>query len=296
MLLIAPAMAVCALVGWLRGGRGWLAVIWMGLAIWILVSSIPGVGTFDPLARGWSLILASAFGCVSAVAPDRPFFTRALSATGIAFGLSLALVLALRVSPARVGQSISDEITRRVEVSEAEWRQRASTPEWREFIQKYPGAAEMVAQGEAQVRVVRPFSITYFPALLALESLAMLGLAWSLYHRASRTRIGVPLRPLREFRFNDQLVWGLVLGVTLLLLPTLQDARGLGLNVAGFFGVLFALRGLGVLDWFLTPRGVVRGLFFFAIVLAWPVVSVFSLGLGLGDTWIDWRGRARPAA
>jgi len=26
------------------------------------------------------------------------------------------------------------------------------------------------------------------------------------------------------------------------------------------------------------------------------VVSVFSLGLGLGDTWIDWRGRARPAA
>lgn len=82
----------------------------------------------------------------------------------------------------------------------------------------------------------------------------------------------------------------------MLVLPTLQDARGLGLNFAAFFGVLYALRGLGVLDWFLSPRGVVRVLFFFAIFLAWPVVSVFSLGLGLGDTWIDWRGRARPAA
>ena len=154
----------------------------------------------------------------------------------------------------------------------------------------------MMDQGEAQLRTVPPLSARLFPALLALESLAALGLAWSLYHRASRTRIGAPLRRLSEFRFNDQLVWGVVLGVTLLVVPTLRDARGLGLNLVGFFGVLYALRGLGVLDWFLAPRGVVRLLFFIAIFLAWPVVSVFSLGLGLGDTWIDWRGRARPAA
>ena len=102
------------------------------------------------------------------------------------------------------------------------------------------------------------------------------------------------MRPLSEFRFNDQLVWGLVAGVTLLVLPTLNEARGLGLNLAAFFGVLYALRGLGVLDWFLAPRGFVRVLFIIAIFLAWPVVGVFSLGLGLGDTWIDWRGRARP--
>ena len=154
----------------------------------------------------------------------------------------------------------------------------------------------MVDQGEAQMRAIPSFSAQLFPALLALESLALLGLAWSLYHRASRTRIGRPLQPLSAFRFNDQMVWGVVVGVTILILPTLREAQGVGLNLVGFFGVLYALRGLGVLDWFLAPRGIVRVLFFIAIFLAWPVVSVFSLGLGLGDTWIDWRGRARPAA
>ena len=44
-------------------------------------------------------------------------------------------------------------------------------------------------------------------------------------NRASRTRIGAPLRPLSEFRFSDQLVWGVVVGVTILVLPTLQDVR-----------------------------------------------------------------------
>ena len=296
MVLIAPAMAVCALLGWLAGGRLWLAAIWMALALWILATPIQGAGAFDPLARGWSVVLASSFGIVSAVAPTRPFFTRALSATGIAFAVGLLMVVGLRISPATVARNVAAEITRRVEASEAEWQTRESSPEWKEVTQKYPAAAQMVAQGEAQVRAVKPFSITFFPALLALESRAALGLAWSLYHRASRTRIGEPLRKLRDFRFHDQLVWGLVLGVTMLVLPTLQDARGIGLNFAAFFGVLYVLRGLGVLDWFLSPRGFVRVLFFLAMFLAWPVVSVFSLGLGLGDTWIDWRGRARPAA
>ena len=38
-----------------------------------------------------------------------------------------------------------------------------------------------------------------------------------------RARLGAPLRPLREFRFNDQLVWGLIVGLTIMLLPTLES-------------------------------------------------------------------------
>jgi len=102
----------------------------------------------------------------------------------------------------------------------------------------------MVEQGQAQLRQIPPLTSQFFPALLAMESVAMLGLAWSLYHRASRTRIGAPLRALSEFRFNDQLVWGFVLGVTVLVVPTLQEARGVGLNLLLFFGVLYALRGI----------------------------------------------------
>ncbi|MBK6306480.1 MAG: hypothetical protein IPF47_12525 [Gemmatimonadetes bacterium] len=296
MVLIAPAMAVCALLGWMSGGRLWLAVIWLGLAFWILSTSMPGAGPFDALARGWGTVLAASFGVVSAVAPRRPFLTRALSATAMAFAVALAVIVAMRVPPATVSRHVTDELARRFAAAESEWTARTASPEWKEMVQKYPTAATMVEQGEAQLRSVPPFTTRLFAALLAMESVAMLALAWSLYHRASRTRIGSPLKVLSEFRFNDQLVWGVRAGVTLLVVPTLQEARGLGLNLAGFFGVLYALRGLGVLDWFLAPRGVVRLLFYIAIFLAWPVVSVFSLGLGLGDTWIDWRGRARPAA
>lgn len=296
ILLIAPAMAVCALLGWMQGGRLWLAVVWTVLAGWILTIAIPDAGGFLLLAKGWAVVLAASFGLVSAAAPRRGFLTRALSATAMSFAVALVLIVAMRVAPATVAQQVTGEFSRRLAASEAEWSARTTSPEWKKLTEKYPEATAMVDQGEAQLRSVPPLSAQLFPALLALESLVALGLAWSLYHRASRTRIGAPLRPLRDFRFSDQLVWGVVVGVTILVLPTLADVRGVGLNFVVFFGVLYALRGLGVLDWFLAPRGFVRVLFFIAIFLAWPVVSVFSLGLGLGDTWIDWRGRARPAA
>jgi len=296
ILLIAPAMAVCALIGWMHGGRLWLAAVWVGLAVWILMSRSPGSGTFDLLARGWATVLAASFGVVSAVAANRSFLVRALSAVAISFAAAFTVVVASRAPADFVSSQVDGELSRRLAAAENEWSARTSSPEWKSWTERYPGAAAMVAQGETQLRGVPRWTSRLFPALLAIESLALLGLAWSLYHRASRTRIGAPLRPLAEFRFSDQMVWGVVLGVTLLVVPTLQDARGIGLNLVVFFGVLYALRGLGVLDWFLAPRGLVRLLFFIAIFLAWPVVSVFSLGLGLGDTWIDWRGRARPAA
>jgi len=296
IILIAPAMAVCALLGWMNGGRPWLAALWIALAVWILSGPVPGAGAFDTLARGWGTILAASFGVVSAAAPRHPFLTRALSATAMAFAVALAVIVVTRVEPVAVVEAVSTEFGRRITASESEWSARAASAEWKELMERYPAAAAMVQQGETQLRALPPVSTRLFPALLGLESVAVLGLAWSLYHRASRTRIGAPLKALREFRFNDQLVWGVVLGVTLLVVPTLREARGAGLNLLLFFGVLYALRGLGVLDWFLSPRGVVRLLFFIAMFLAWPVVGVFSLGLGLGDTWIDWRGRARPAA
>lgn len=293
-MLIAPAMAGCALVGWTLGGRVWLAGVWCALAGWILMTPLPGAGSYDPLARGWALLLAGAFTLVSAVAPSKPFFPRALSATGLSFLLGTLLMLGARVEPSRLVTMFEAEFGRRLDASSAQWQRSASTSEWRDLSAKYPAVASVVEEGERQLRAIPPLTAALFPALLALESVAGLGLAWSLYHRASRTRVGAPLRPLSEFRFNDQFVWGLVLGVTLLVLPTLREARGLGLNLVVFFGALYALRGLGVLDWFLAPRGVVRVLFILAIFLAWPVVGVFALGLGLGDTWIDWRGRARP--
>jgi hypothetical protein len=156
-------------------------------------------------------------------------------------------------------------------------------------------AIESGAQGAA----------TVFPALLGLESLLVLALAWALFHRLSRVRIGAPLAPLREFRFNDQFVWGLIVGLVIFLLPSLAGMRGLGSNLVLFFGALYAIRGFGVLSWFLAPGALVAALVVGFAMLWWPVLSpvavlgfmllaLAAFGLGLGDTWADWRSRARP--
>ena len=295
IVLLAPAMAACALVGWVHGGPGWLAATWTGLALWIVAGTGAGLGAYEALARGWGLLLAAAFGVVGMTARSRAFLPRALAATGLAVGAALVVMGVSRSAPGVVQGRVADEIGRRLAAAESEWQVRSSSAEWRDLVRRYPDAATVMDQGEAQLRAIPPITVRYFPALLALESVAMLGLAWSLYHRASRQPIGEALRPVREFRFNDQLVWGFILGITLLVLPTLREARGVGGNLLAFFGALYVLRGLGVLEWFLGPRGILRALFYLAMFLAWPIVGAIALALGLGDTWIDWRGRARPA-
>jgi len=93
--------------------------------------------------------------------------------------------------------------------------------------------------------------VPFFPALLALESLGALALCWGLYHRISRTRLGEQLAPLRDFTFTDHLVWGLIAGIVLFVLPVPDAWRGTGANLLVFFGALYAVRGLAVLAWYL---------------------------------------------
>jgi hypothetical protein len=62
-----------------------------------------------------------------------------------------------------------------------------------------------------------------------------------------------------------------------------------------FFGGLYAIRGLGVMAWFLTPG---RLAFAVAVLLLFmfPLLGVLTFGIGIGDTWVDWRNRARTPA
>src|SRR5439155_3566679 len=147
--------------------------------------------------------------------------------------------------------------------------------------------------------------LAVFPALLALQSLAALAIGWATYHRLGRARLGAPLGQLKEFRFNDQLVWGLIVGLTIVLLPTLAAMRGIGSNLLVFFAALYAVRGLGVLTWFMAPGALAITLGVGFVMLLWPVLNVIAVlafmmlgvtavALGLGDTWADWRNRARP--
>jgi hypothetical protein len=179
--------------------------------------------------------------------------------------------------------------------------------EWTDLTARFPQLAPAPAEIEQQLTTLSRLGLGVFPALLALESLLALALAWALYHRLSRARIGAPLRPLREFRFNDQLVWGLIVGLTISFLPTLQGLRGVGRNLLVFFYALYAIRGLGVLVWLLAPGALIATITVGFAMLWLPVIKfaaafglmlllVAAFVLGLGDTWADWRRRARPSA
>ena len=309
LLLVVPAIAVCTLIAWWAGGRVWLALAWIAVSAWMLYHPLSPAGPYDALARGWSILLASVFGVVNLAGTRRPFLSRALSTVALTFAIGIAIVLVSSVAPSRVQRSLSDELNRRAATWNANAERVSESPVWQRVQADFPKLAQFLNVNERLGRVMPDMSRRLFPALLALESLAALALAWGLYHRISRTRIGPPLGALQSFSLNDQLVWGFVAGITIIVIPSLSVIRELGLNLATFFGVLYALRGLGVLTWFLAPRRVAAAFFTVLVLASWlglwlvswrvPVALLVallavSIGLGLGDIWLDWRGRVRP--
>src|SRR5690348_439607 len=302
LLLLLPALAACCLVGWWAGGRFSLAVIWVGLAAWVLAqSALPG--SFFNLVRGWSLLLAGAFGLVCLFGPKRPFFPRALTALCLALGIVLLMGLRGPLTVGRASQAVQVEFARRAVDAMATFR--TFVTQHPEVTQKMPEMNPMLNECEGRLRATSKAGAGLFPSLLLLESLVALALAWTTYHRISRTRLGAPLGPLKDFRFNDQLVWGLIAGLAIVFIPALDFINGTGRNLLVFFGALYAIRGFGVLSWFLAPGALAGTLMVGFAMLWWPVLNAVAVlgfmllalaafGLGLGDTWADWRRRARP--
>lgn len=302
LLLLMPALAACCLVGWWAGGKLLLAVTWIGLAAWMFMQPATD-GTFYNLVRGWSLLLAGSFGLVCLFGSGRPFFSRALSATALA--LTLVLLMSTRgpLTPSRARLAVQAEFARRNTETLAIFR--TAIKEHPEVVKSMPQVATLPAEFEGQLKVIAETGTRLFPSLLLLESLVALALAWGTYHRISRTRLGAPLGFLKDFRFNDQFVWGLIAGLTIVFVPALGFLDLTGRNLLVFFGALYAIRGFGVLSWFLAPGALAAALLVGFAMLWWPVLNAVAVlgfillalaafGLGLGDTWADWRSRARP--
>jgi len=295
LVLLVPAVAACAIVGWKLGGRAALALVWLVFAGWILFQPTGSPGTpYDQMARGWAIVLAASFGLVSLWNAALPFFVRALSAVGIATGVGFMIALASPSGIARFQHAAESEFTKRASASIERIEAGRDTPQWRELAAKAPLLDAMQDENESIIRALPEHAASLLPALLALESLAALALAWGIYQRLSSIKIGPPLSPLTEFRFNDQLVWGVAVGATLCLLPTFADGRNAGFNLLAFFGTLYLLRGLGVLAWITKGRYLVLGIL--SLIPPFGVMlGVLALALGLGDTWLDIRRRAKAS-
>ena len=321
-LLVFVAIASCAVVGWWVGGQGWVALLWVaasGWTVWGTLFDTPGYGAF---VRGWTLVLGASFGLVCLATQARPFLGRALAAVALAVAV-LAAGIATR-SPSDGGtfdnaaQMVSAEYRHRLDGSMQSWHRRTESAVWQRFATSVPDAASRADRTMSATAVLvdpsngsgvfRSFGggplFVLAPALLGLESLLALALGWAAYHRLSRVRIGPPIAALRELRFSDQLVWGLIVGATLLVLPTFVEWRAAGINFVCFFGTLYALRGAGVLTWWISDRLAMVALLALVILIpllgpVWvlAIVLTTTFGLGLGDTWRDFRvGTRRPTS
>lgn len=295
LLLLTPVLAACFVVGWWAGGPFSLAVVWTALTAWLYFLPAPsGVSlAYYDMARAWGLLTAGAFGLVCLAGRQRSFLERSLSGIGIAALLALVLLVFSGPSPRQTERIFANEFAARNAAAAVVMQESA------QLIGTHaPRFAEMANQVAAErlnlQRTISRSAAPLFPALLGLEALAACALAWALYHRLSRARIGAALAPLSRFAFSDQLVWALVAGITMLLLPTLAAVGPMGWNITVFIGALYVLRGYGIYAWFTSQR--VAAVSLVLAIAAFPLSLVTvpaALGLGLTDTWLDWRARLR---
>lgn len=245
-----------------------------------LLGALSFLGPHGPMwgvERGWTLLLGGYFIVAVLVWPGRPFVARALAAVG-ATAVTAGLLIALMGG-----------------WTELDWVMASHYREMAEAMgRSWPGG---LVDAEEVVALAARLPARLFPAFLGIGSMAALGIGWWGYRRLART--GEPLGRLTQFRFPDVLVWVLILGIALLVVPWTDWAPRLGSNLVFFMGALYALRGLAVLVALVLgmvgsqlPVLLVLGL---VAVLLYPIVVAGTLLLGVTDTWLDLRSGGRTA-
>ncbi|HEX6938433.1 MAG TPA: DUF2232 domain-containing protein [Longimicrobiales bacterium] len=238
----------------------------------------------DPLGAaelGWVFVLGGWFVLLAALRPGATFLGKALAALAGAVATA-AVVLAARPGAWAV----------------LDWSVARHFRDVAAMLASVWGAA---AESESfAARVVDGFYRTadlqamLYPALLALASLAGLGVAWWAHRRLSGVQSRV-FAPFREFRFHDELVWLLIAGILLVVLPLGGAAPRAGSNLVAFMGTLYALRGAAVLLAVTGAPGAATVALGLLALLILPMVMLGTAMVGLADTWIDLRARRTAA-
>jgi hypothetical protein len=268
---------------------------WPAYTLGLLALALVLTGEREPfwwLERGWAVLVAGAFVALTLRWPAARFMSRALGALAMAVLLSVFLVGPMEgwaMLDWQVATQVPFGLARPVEAMwQAMWALAETSPN--------PPSPEVAAAFVTAMAETVAMQTRLFPALAGLGSLAGLAVSWWVYARVALDRRGA-LPPLREFRFNDHLVWLFIAGLALALVDVGEGTQRTGSNVVVFMGALYALRGAAVVA-FLGGGQSLFGLLMLAmaVLLAAPVVVTGAMVIGIGDTWLDVRGRARALA
>lgn len=293
--IVSPVALVAAPLGLmlalLRPGRrdALFAGLLLGYATWSVGHAAPG---FDRAGAAWVCLLGGSTVIALLLWPPgrKPVLTTALGAIGIASLAAVLLVTVTSFSWAELSWLAEHKFGGTIRLVTGMLSQSAQTT---------PGAGTLSANlEESAASLVRTIGILV-PGLILLQSVAALAAAWALYRRLARHPEGEPLPALREFRFSDHLVWGIVLALIALVVPGGQALRELGSNMAAFFGALYVLRGVAVFAALAAAAGVgTVTLVLLALMAAFlaPLAVFTALAMGVMDTWVDWRRRVAVEA
>ncbi len=256
----------------------WFLAAAAASAFWLQVAG----GLAGQFARAAAVLVTGTYFALTAWRPSARF-SRALVTTGLAAGAMLVWLWHLGVGWSELHRAVEQDL----------WSYN------RQLIMRLSragaetGTPDLLDQMSSMVRTIAGF----YPALLALTGLAGLTLAWTWHRRIVRRPLGPGLPGLAAFAFNDQRVWGWVVGLGLCLVPLSEGWRALGSNLLMVWGVLYAVRGLAVFRAGArrVPTPVIATLTLVAMFLLPFVVGGLTL-LGLADTWLDFRRRLSASA
>ena len=293
LFLLLPVLTACFVAGWAAGGPASLAVAWGLLTAVVFVApATTGSAPYQGVTRAWGLLVASAFALLCVFGVQGSLLRRALYTCAFALAWAVFATFMLATGPGTLERIFAAEFAARNAATTAMFVR------WLPVVSaRFAGAGDWAAMRTAQLaQASSAFAAPLAPALLVLEALAACALAWALYHRLSRARLGPPLSALRAFTFGQAPVWALIAGGALLILPTSRTVGLLGANIVVVCAALFALRGAGVAAWFLPIRRTASQCAAWAVAFVLSPVSVpAAFGAGLVDSWLDWRGLARAS-
>lgn len=271
LLLVGVPLAVLLAAYGPRDARS--AVLILGVAAFVALGERSGIWWFE---RAWPLVLGGSFVWVVAWRREWSFSAQALAALSLAFVMTGGL---MALAP-RIWLELDATMTTRALTAARTAGGLLGSLGNGQFEDVVRGAAELQAR--------------LFPALLGLSSMAALGVAaWVRGWLEDDERVVVGA--LRNFRFHDQLIWVWLAGLVLLVAPLGDLGARVGGNAVFFMGLLYVLRGvaiaLALVGSIPVALGVIGGL---TVLILSPLLALLLAGallLGLGDTWLDLRGR-----